>query len=153
MRHSEIHTLSHHRCWSIIHTELGRLTSSKWWFVSINGEKNLRTIWKDLEDEFPEVLNFCSVEKIVEDRIWNKRPDGFAIKMPTKTKEGELVILEYKRMSCVTDQYVRRARNVVEAQYVSIKAALERTLGPQGWIVNQRNFHTRGKISEREGLT
>ena len=43
-------------------------------------------------------------------------------------------------MSCVTDQYVRRARNVAEAQYVSIKSALERTLGPQGWIVNQRSF-------------
>ena len=38
------------------------------------------------------------------DRIWNKRPDGFAIKMPTKEKAGELVILEFKRMSCVTDQ-------------------------------------------------
>jgi hypothetical protein len=32
-------------------------------------------------------------EKIVIDRIWNKRPDGFAIKMPTKTKTGELVIV------------------------------------------------------------
>ena len=43
-------------------------------------------------------------DEIVLDRIWNKRPDGFAIKMPTKTKTGELVILEFKRMSCVTDQ-------------------------------------------------
>jgi hypothetical protein len=37
-------------------------------------------------------------EKIVLDRIWNKRLDRFAIKMPTKTKVGELVILEFKRM-------------------------------------------------------
>ena len=59
-------------------------------------------------------------EKIVVDRIWNKRPDGFAIKMPTTQTTGELVILEFKRMSCVTDQYVTRARNVAEAQYVSI---------------------------------
>jgi hypothetical protein len=79
-------------------------------------------------------------EKIVVDRIWNKRPDGFAIIMPTKTKEGELVILEFKRISCVTDQYVRRTRNVAEAQYVSIKSALERTFGPHGWIVSQRSF-------------
>ena len=43
-------------------------------------------------------------------------------------------------MSCVTDQYVRRAKNVTEAQYVSIKSVLERTLGPQGWIVRQRSF-------------
>jgi hypothetical protein len=47
-----------------------------------------------------------SKETIAVERIWNKRPDGFAIKMPTKTKTGELVILEFKRMSCVTDQYV-----------------------------------------------
>ena len=53
------------------------------------------------------------IEKIVLDRIWNKRPDGFAIKMPTKEAAGELVILEFKRMSCVTDQ---------------------------GWIVSQRSF-------------
>jgi hypothetical protein len=79
-------------------------------------------------------------EKIVIDRIWNKRPDGITIKMPTKTKAGELVILEFKRMSCLTDQYVRRARNVAKTQYVSIKSALEQTLGPQGWIVVQRSF-------------
>ena len=80
------------------------------------------------------------IEKIVLDRIWNKRPDGFAIKIPTKETTGELVILEFKRMSCVTDQYVRRTRNVAETQYVSIKSALERTIGPQGWIVSQRSF-------------
>jgi hypothetical protein len=42
-------------------------------------------------------------ENIVLDRLWNKRPDGFAIKMPTETKAGELVILEFKHMICVTD--------------------------------------------------
>ena len=60
--------------------------------------------------------------------------------MPTDTKAGELVILEFKRMSCVTDQYVKRARNVAEAQYASIKSALQQTLGPQGWTVSQRSF-------------
>ena len=74
------------------------------------------------------------------DRLWNKRPDGFAIKMPTEMKVGELVILEFKRMSCVPDQYVRRARHVAEAQYASIKSGLERNLGPHGWIVSQRSF-------------
>ena len=28
------------------------------------------------------------------ERIWNKRPDGFTIKMPTTEKAGEFVILE-----------------------------------------------------------
>jgi hypothetical protein len=64
-------------------------------------------------------------EKIAVERILNKRPDGFTIKMPTTEKAGEFVILEFKRMSCVTDQYVTRARNVAVAQYASIKSALE----------------------------
>ena len=92
------------------------------------------------------------IEKIVLDRIWNKRPDGFAIKMPTKETADELVILEFKRMSCVTDQYVRRARNVVENQYVSIKSALERTLGPKGWIVSQRSFITGARSLNEKDL-
>jgi hypothetical protein len=74
------------------------------------------------------------------DRLWNKRPDGFAIKMPTETKVGELVILEFKRMSCVTDQYVKWAKHIVEYQYVSIKSSLQRTLAPHRWIVSQRSF-------------
>ena len=79
-------------------------------------------------------------EKIVLDRLWNKRPDGFAIKEPTDTKTGELVILEFKRMSCVTDQYVKRARNVAEAQYAPIKSVLQQTLDLQGWTVSQKSF-------------
>jgi hypothetical protein len=55
-------------------------------------------------------------ETIAIDRLWNKRPDGFAIKKPTdETRGGELVILEFKHMSCVTDQYVKRAKHVTEA--------------------------------------
>jgi hypothetical protein len=118
-----------HRCWRIIHAELGRLASTKWRFICINGEKTLKTIWNELEAEFPTIFNNCSVEllenaataqvghhpltiteeTIALDRLWNKRPDGFAIKNPTDTKGGELVILEFKRMSSVTDQYVKRA--------------------------------------------
>jgi hypothetical protein len=45
-------------------------------------------------------------EAIAEERIWNKRPDGLAIKMPTPETVAEFVILEFKRMSDVTDQYV-----------------------------------------------
>ena len=66
--------------------------------------------------------------------------NGFAIKMPTTETAGEFVILEFKRMACVTDQYVTLARNIAAAQYASIKSALERTLNPQGWTVSQRSF-------------
>ncbi len=80
-------------------------------------------------------------ETIVIDRLWNKRPDGFAIKKPTEETEGdELVILEFKLMSCVTDKYVKQAKHLAEAQYASIKSALQQTLGFRGWTVNQRSF-------------
>jgi hypothetical protein len=49
-------------------------------------------------------------ETIEEERIWNKRPDGIDIKMPTPETVDEFVILEFKRISCVTDQYVTRAK-------------------------------------------
>jgi hypothetical protein len=71
--------------------------------------------------------------------------------MPTDTKAGELVILEFKRMSCVTDQYVKRSRNVTEAQYTSIKSALQQTLGLQGWTVSQKSFIVGGtSLNERD---
>ena len=59
---SEIHALAYHRCWCIIHAESGRLTSTKWWFICINGEKTLKTIWNELEAEFPAIFNNCSVQ-------------------------------------------------------------------------------------------
>ena len=62
--------------------------------------------------------------------------------MTTTEKTDEFVILEFKRMSCVTDQYVKRAKNVAVDQYVSIKSTLERTLDRQGWSVSQRRFIT-----------
>jgi hypothetical protein len=47
-------------------------------------------------------------ETIAIDRLWNKQPDGLALKKPTEdTNGGELVILEFKHMSCVTDQHVK----------------------------------------------
>ena len=91
-------------------------------------------------------------ETIVLDRLWNKRPDGFTIQRPTETKEGELVILEFKHMSCVTDQYVRRARNVAETQYAPIKSDLLQTLGLQGWTVSQENFITGARSLNEKDL-
>jgi hypothetical protein len=66
--------------------------------------------------------------------------DGLAIKKPTDTKGGELVILEFNHMSCVTDQYVKRAKHVAEVQYASLKSVLQKMLGLQGWTVNQKSF-------------
>jgi hypothetical protein len=91
-------------------------------------------------------------EKIAIDRLWNKRPDGFAIKKSTETKGGDLVILEFKRMSCVTNQYFKRAKHVAEAQYSPIKSALQRTLGFQGWTVKQKSFIDRTRTLDEGDL-
>jgi hypothetical protein len=64
---------------------------------------------------------------------------GSAVLIALALQVADLCV-DVKRMSCVTDQYVTRARNVAVAQYASIKSALERTLGPQGWSVSQRSF-------------
>jgi hypothetical protein len=72
-------------------------------------------------------------------------------KKPTETKGGEVVILECKRMSFVTDQYVKRTKHVGEDQYATIKSVLQRTFGHQGWTVNQKNFIGGGRsLNERD---
>ena len=63
-------------------------------------------------------------EQIAQDRLWNKRPDGIAFKMPTKTKVGVICLMEFKRMSDVTIRYVVRAKSVTEEQYESFRSAL-----------------------------
>ena len=108
-------------------------------------------MWKELAQEFPEVFNHCAKQKlwivardtemrrpltqteeirrktgipheqIAHDRLWNKRPDGIAFKMPTKTKAGVICLLEFKRMSDVTSHYIVRAKRVAEAQYASLR--------------------------------
>jgi hypothetical protein len=91
-------------------------------------------------------------ETIAIDRLWNKRPDGFAIQKPTETKGGELVILEFKRMSCVTNQYVKRAKHVAETQYATMKSALQRTIGLQGWTAKQKSFISGARFLNEKDL-
>ena len=67
---SEIHTMTHHRCWCLIHGELSRLTSSVWHFICISNEKSFRTVWTELAQEFPEVFNHCA-----EQTLWNAERD------------------------------------------------------------------------------
>ena len=121
-------------------------------------------MWKELAQEFPEVFDHCSEkklwntareremtrpltpaeekkrrdgvphEKIAQDRLWNKRPDCIAFKIPTKTKSGVICLMEFKRMSDATNRYVVRAKCVAEEQYASFRSALSRTMQRQEWI-------------------
>ena len=71
-------------------------------------------------------------EQIAHDRLWNKRPDDIAFKMPTKTKVGVICLLEFKRMSDVTSHYIVRTKREVETQYEYLQSALVNTMQHQG---------------------
>jgi hypothetical protein len=127
-------------------------------------------VWKELAQEFPEVFDQYAEqtlwnvgrdaelrrpltqveemrrktgiphEQIAHDRLWNKRPDGIVFKMPTKTKAGVICLLEFKRMSNVTNHYIVRAKRAAETQYASLRSALVITMQRQGWKVEQVSF-------------
>ncbi len=94
-----------------------------------------------------------SQEQIAQDRLWNKRPDGVAFKMPTNTKTGVICLLEFKRMSDVTSQYIVGAKCVAEAQYASLRLALAMTMQRQGWKVDQVSFITGAEEELKKNLT
>ena len=50
-------------------------------------------------------------ESVAQTRFWRLRPDVLSFRLPTKTSEGTLCILEFKRMSDVTDQYLTLSRS------------------------------------------
>ena len=70
-------------------------------------------------------------------RFWRLRPDDIECCPPTETKSGTFCILEFKRMSDVTDQYLIRVRFQGENQYESLWRTLGETLQHQGWCVDQ----------------
>ncbi len=73
-------------------------------------------------------------------RFRRLRPDGLEFRLSTKASAGTLCILEFKRMSDVTDQYLTRVRSRTENQYESLKRTLGVTLQYQGCQVEQIIF-------------
>ena len=67
------------------------------------------------------------------DSVCRMRPDGIAVQLTTETETGVFCILEYKRMSDVTDQYLLRARLRTQNQYESLRRDLRNTIHLQGW--------------------
>ena len=57
-------------------------------------------------DELKQIKEGQSRETIAKIRFWRLRLDGIAFRPPTETKAGIFCILEFKRMSDVTDQYL-----------------------------------------------
>lgn len=78
---------------------------------------------------------------------WMK-PNGIAVLPPVVNKTDVFCILEYKRMSDVTDQYLLRVKSTVENQYGSLRSSLSDTIivHHQGWkverVVEQISFVT-----------
>ena len=91
-------------------------------------------------------------EQIPQDRLWNKRPDTVAFKIPTKTKTGVICLLEFKRKSDVTSHHIVRPKRVVETQYVSLKSTLVITMQRQGWKVEQVSFITGARSLNEEEI-
>ncbi len=121
---SELHTMTHHRCCRLIHGELSRL-------ASLTQTKKMQR-----KKGIPH-------EQITQSRLWNKRPDGITfkiIKMTTNTKVGVIWLLEFERMSDVTNHYIVRVKREVEVQYESLRSALANTMQRQGWMVGQVSF-------------
>ena len=172
-----VSSFPYHSKWYFVCIDTYEVPPSKWHFVCINSEKCFRTVWKELAREFPAVFDHCTEqtlwntardtelrrpltqaeeirrkkgipnEQIAQDRLWNKRPDGFAIKMPTKTRAGVVCLLEFKRMSDVTSQYIVRTKRVAETQYASLRSGLVMTMHRQGW--NRSAVAQRGGAQEK----
>ena len=91
--------------------------------MCITGEKNLDSVWKELAEEFEEDMQWrvARVESIAQARFWRLRPDGIDFRPHTKSKSDTFCILEFKRMSDSTDQYLIRAKtkvnNIPDAQF------------------------------------
>ena len=103
-------------------------------------------------DELKQIKEGQSRETIAKIRFWRLRLDGIAFRPPTETKAGIFCILEFKRMSDVTDQYLIRTRSWADNQYESLRRALGVTLQRQGWQVEQISFIAGSRSLDEQNL-
>jgi hypothetical protein len=79
---------------------------------------------------------------MTKDRFWWMKPDGITVLPPVGNKTGVFCILEYKRMSDVTDQYLLRVKAPTENKYTSLQNVLSNVIDCQDWKVEQVSFVT-----------
>ena len=84
-------------------------------------------------DELRQIQDGQDREIITKIRFCRMRPDDIAFRPSTETQTGVFCILEFKRMSDVTDKYLLRTRSRAENQYESLRRVLGVTLQHQGW--------------------
>jgi hypothetical protein len=82
---------------TLIHGEISCLVSSLW-----NEARDIELRRPLTQEEEIRRQRGIPHDQIVQDRLWNKRPDGIAFKVPTKGGVGVICLLEFKRMSDVS---------------------------------------------------
>ena len=83
-------------------------------------------------EESKRILEGQSRETLAKERFWQMRPDDIAVLPLVENKAGIFYILEYKRTSDFTDQYLLRAQSTAENRYTSLRSALSEVTQRQG---------------------
>ena len=71
-------------------------------------------------------------------RFWRHRPDGFAV----NEREHVIYILEFKRVSDTSDQYVSETQKLAETQHLDVTQGLKSLFKDTQWTVEQISFVT-----------
>jgi hypothetical protein len=80
------------------------------------------------------------------------RPDGIAVLSPIGNKADIFCILEYKRMSDITDLYLLRVKSTTENQHTSLRNTLSDVIHRQAWKVEQISFVTGSRSVNEQDL-
>jgi hypothetical protein len=106
------------------------------------------------EKDLPENIQEGQPKEVVaRERFWRLRPDGIVVLPPSGNKTDIFCILEHKRMSDVCDQYIIRAKQTVEDQYVSLRSDISAVIQCQGWKVEQITFITGARSVNKQDLS
>ena len=72
----------------------------------------------------------------IQARFWRRRPDGFAV----NEKEHVIYVLEFKRVSDTSDQYVAETQKLAETQHLAVTQDLKSLFKGTQWTVEQLSF-------------
>jgi hypothetical protein len=72
----------------------------------------------------------------IQARFWRRRPDGFAV----NEKEHVIYVLEFKRASDASDQYVAETQKLAETQHLAVTQGLKSLFKGTQWTVEQLSF-------------
>ncbi len=151
-----LRTLVHHQwsCWLLLHRHLSRLFSPETVHDASEDpavstryltaprisppsgvSKCFRTMWDDLEEEFPETFNLSWGS--TQTPVVHSAGTGLDTPPNTGGEQKNTGRCGIKHMSDDTDQYTVRAKHVAEDHHVSFRTVLSNTRHQGGWVVKQ----------------